>query len=237
MSLDSQTASLAPASSWRRIGTESRGIADRYRIVAAPLIERVTEGCRVQNRAHERLWRDTVTALAEPRRGPGSTGASAGHADDVCRRHRRHRQRQLRRRARVDHRRRCEVSLFEPDRKVNLIDKVGPWEVCSRRVELALALRAAQQNKLTDEVVAALAGGGQPHRATYPASAYLCEALQPYFADHTATRYNESSSRASGPGTRSGASIRRASPRGHRRLSGVATEPRRARPAAQRDEP
>ncbi|MDT5356749.1 MAG: hypothetical protein QOJ56_5281 [Mycobacterium sp.] len=181
-------------------------IADRYRSVAAPLIERVIEGCRVQNTAHERLWRDTVTALAEPRpvRADRASLITIGRDDDLealallpatltmyagviaaTDSDNYGAVRALSTDGAVS------VSLFEPDRKVNLIDKVGPWEVCSRRVELALALRAAQQNKLTDDVVAALARGGQPHRATYPVSAYLCEALQPYFADHTATRYNE----------------------------------------------
>lgn len=181
-------------------------VADRYQAAAVLVVERVAEGCRLEDRSHERFWRDAVTALAEPRTFPQNPGTLMMQGRDDA----------LEALAllpatltmyagtiaAVD----CEnygavralttdgaasASFFHPERKVPIIDKVGPWEFVAHQRELALALRAAQKDDLTEELLDTLSRGGQPRRATYPASAYLFDALLPCFPGHPASRYTE----------------------------------------------
>ena len=42
-------------------------IAQRYHDATTDVLDRVVIGCRWQNSAHERIWTDAITALAEPR--------------------------------------------------------------------------------------------------------------------------------------------------------------------------
>jgi hypothetical protein len=79
-------------------------------------------------------------------------------------------------------------SVFNPA-KISVLEKAGPWELVAHQRQLGIALPAAQDGKLTPDLLHALAAGRVPPRPAYPVSAYLCDALRPYFSDHTASRY------------------------------------------------
>lgn len=180
-------------------------IADRYLAAAAPLLHLVVEGCRVESTALEREWRQTVTALAEPRPlvqqgGSLITGGVNSelealamlpatlvmYAGTI---------------AAVEHDNYGAVRALTTDgtvqaslfgqRKVAVLDKVGPWELVAQERHLGIALLAAQRGKLTQVLLQALADGRAQaqSRPTYPVSEYLFTALRPYFADHTETQY------------------------------------------------
>jgi hypothetical protein len=72
-------------------------------------------------------------------------------------------------------------SIRRQGAKVTVIEKAGPWELVAHERQLGLALRAAQQRRLTEDLLAALANGNLPRRPTYPVSAYLFDTLRPYF--------------------------------------------------------
>jgi hypothetical protein len=178
-------------------------IADRYLAAATPLLTLVVEGGRVGSEPLEREWRHVVSTLAEPRplAHDGSSLITAGrnewlealallpatltmYAGAI---------------AAVEHDNYGAVraltidatvnwSLFGSN-KVTVLEKAGPWELVAQQRHLGIALRAAQQDKLTPDLVDALVAGSLPRKPTYPVSAFLSDALRPYFADHTDAQY------------------------------------------------
>jgi hypothetical protein len=178
-------------------------IAGRYLTAVAPVLALVVEGCRVETAALDRQWRHTVSTLAEPRpllREPGSlitegrderlealallpatlvmyagTLAAIEHDNYTA-------VRALTIDAIVD------WSVFN-SAKISVLEKAGPWELVAHERQLGIALRATQEGKLTPDLLHALAAGRVPPRPAYPVSAFLCDALRPYFSDHTDSRY------------------------------------------------
>lgn len=178
-------------------------IADRYLQAAAPLLPLVIEGCRVANVALEIDLRQMIRALAEPRPLVQEAGslvtnvrddrlealallpaALTMYAGTI---------------AAVEHNNYGAIraitidatvswSLFR-NRKVTVLDKVGPWDIVGRGRHLGLALRAAQTGVLTEQLLEALASGRLPRRPVYPVSAFLFDALRSYFPHHTDSQY------------------------------------------------
>lgn len=179
-------------------------IADRYLAAASPVITFVVEGCRVEAPSLEREWRQTVSALAEPR----PLSRPAGSLVTTGRDERLEALALLPTTlvmyggaiAAVDHENYGAVRALTTDGAVDrsvwgqgpqitVLEKAGPWELVANERQLGVALRAGQQGKLTDELRAALAAGRVPRRPSYPVSAYLFDALRPYFSDHTDSQY------------------------------------------------
>ena len=193
-------------------------IARRFHDASTGVLDRIVTGCRWENSAHERIWTDAITALAEPRplnqtvrsRLPNPAGGEAmvmtgrderlealsrlpacltlyagviaaveGHNFGAVR--------ALTTDGRVSR------SVFNPDLKVTVIEKVGPWEVVAPEDRYMMALRAAQRpgdDEALDGQLTAIANGTF-RKPRFVASAYLFEALRPHFADHTDARYRE----------------------------------------------
>ncbi len=177
--------------------------AERYLKAAAPLLPLVVEGCRVESTVLEIEHRQVITALAEPRplvQEPGSLITNvrnqqlealallpatltmyAGTLAAV-----EHDNYGAIRALTVDAT--VEWSLFS-NRKVAVLDKVGPWEIVSHERHLGLALRAAQKGVLTGDLLDALAAGRLPRKPAYPVSAFFFDALRTYFPNHTDSQY------------------------------------------------
>ena len=193
-------------------------IARRFHDASTGVLDRIVTGCRWENSAHERIWTDAITALAELRplnqtvrsRLPNPAGGEAlvmtgrderlealsrlpacltlyagviaaveGHNFGAVR--------ALTTDGRVSR------SVFNPDLKVTVIEKVGPWEVVASEDRYMMALRAAQRpgdDEALDGQLTAIANGTF-RKPRFVASAYLFEALRPHFADHTDARYRE----------------------------------------------
>ena len=194
-------------------------IARRYHDATTGVLDRIITGCRWENSAHERIWTGAITALAEPRplnqtvrsRQPNPAG---GQALIMTARNERLEALSLLpatltmyagviaavegqnfgavRALTTDGR--VSRSVFHPDPKVTVIEKVGPWEAVASDERSMLALRAAQQTAANDEALdeqlTAIANGNV-RRPRFVASAYLFDALRPHFADHTEARYRE----------------------------------------------
>jgi len=194
-------ASPSPAEQIR----EYVAIADHYLATTAPLLTLIVEGARESSPALHREWRQAMTTLAEPLPLPAAPGSLiTARRDD--------RLDALAllpatltmyggTMAAVDHGNYEAVkaltidgkvtrSIWNQGPKVTTLEKAGPWELVGYQLNLGVALRAAQRDQLTPELLASLASGDHP-RARYPVSAYLHDALRPYFADHTDTHYSE----------------------------------------------
>jgi hypothetical protein len=178
-------------------------IADGYRETAAPLLPLVIEGCRVESTTLEVDYRQVITALAEPRPLAQESGSLITAV----------RNQQLEALAllpatltiyagtiaAIEHENYGAVRALTVDatvdwslfthRKVAVLDKAGPWEIVGHERHLGLALRAAQTDVLTEQLLDALAAGRLPRRPVYPVSAFLFDALRSYFPDHTDSQY------------------------------------------------
>lgn len=178
-------------------------IADRYREAAAPLLRLMVEACRDNSTALEVEYRQIITALAEPRplaQQPGSLITSVRtpelealallpatlvmYAGTI---------------AAIEHDNYGAVRALTVDAsvewslssnsKIAVLDKVGPWQIVGHETCLGVALRAAQVDALTEDLLSNLAAGRVPPRAAYPVSAFLLDALRSYFPDHTDSQY------------------------------------------------
>lgn len=193
-------------------------IARRYHLATTGVLDRIVTGCRWKNSAHERIWTDAITALAEPRPLNETvrslqSNPEGGHALVMTTRNEWLEAlsmlpacltmyagviaavegqnfgavRALTTDGRISR------SVFHPEPKVTVIEKVGPWEVVARDDRFMLALRAAQRavsDEALDKTLTEVANG-HFRKPRYVASAYLLEELRSRFADHTDARYRE----------------------------------------------
>ena len=193
-------------------------MAQSYEELTAPLLDQLITACAWPNADHERIWADTMAALAQPAplsdtvTGQMRVGATqalivegrddrlqalallpatlALYAGSISAVQGRNfgALRALTTDATVP------WSITHPNLRVTVIERVGPWEALSRDDSLALTLRAAQVAG-DDAELEHLLGDIAQHRRRKPpfvASSYLFDALQPHFAGlYGLTRYGE----------------------------------------------
>lgn len=193
-------------------------MAQSYEERTAPLLDQLITACAWPNADHERIWADTMAALAQPAplsdtvTGQMRVGATqalivegrddrlqalallpatlALYAGSISAVQGRNfgALRALTTDATVP------WSITHPNLRVTVIERVGPWEALSREDSLALTLRAAQVAS-DDAELEHLLGEIAQHRRRKPpfvASSYLFDALQPHFAGlYGLPRYGE----------------------------------------------
>lgn len=193
-------------------------MAQRYQELTAPLVGQLIIGCAWPNADHERIWAGTMAALAQPaplsdtgtgqmRVGgtqalivegrderlealallPATLALYAGSISGVQGRNF-GALRALTTDAAVP------WSLTNPNFRVTVIERVGPWEALSREDRLALTLWAAQVASDDAELERLLSEIAQRRwrKPPFVCSSYLFEVLRPHFADlYGLTRYGE----------------------------------------------
>jgi len=193
-------------------------MAQRYEQLAAPLLDQLITGCAWPNADHERIWAETMAALAQPTPPPDTvTGRMrVGGTQALIVQGRDERLEALAMLpatlalyagaiAAVQGRNFGALralttdaavpwSITHPNSRVTVIEKVGPWEALSRDESLALTLRAAQIAGDAAELERRLGEISQRRwrKPPFVCSSYLFDALRPHFADlYGLTRYTE----------------------------------------------
>ncbi|MGH3632722.1 MAG: AlbA family DNA-binding domain-containing protein [Mycobacterium sp.] len=192
-------------------------IAHRYHDIAAPVLEHFITGCAWPNPAHDRIWTEAITALAQPARlretVTGRLRTAGTEALVMAGRDSRlealailpatlalyagaiaslaGRNFSALRALTTDGV--VSRSITHPQLKVTVIEKAGPWEALDRDDSYALTLRAAQvapDAAGLDEKLTLIAQG-RLRKPRFACSSYLSEALRPHFDDYDPTRYAE----------------------------------------------
>lgn len=187
-------------------------LSQSYELLAAPVLDQLIVGCAWPNPAHDRIWADTMTALAQPVPLPHLGEAGGPRPMVVAGRDDRLEALALLPAtlalyggtlAAVGGGNYAAVRALTTDssvswssihrqRKVTVVEKAAPWETFNREEELALTVRAGQlfdaavlEDKLT------LISQRRLQKPRYVCSRYLKEALRPYFVSHDPLRYDE----------------------------------------------
>ncbi len=207
---------FAASGSAEQLG-EYLALSQSYELITAPVLEQLIVGCAWPNPAHDRIWADTIAALAQPVPLP-HVGAEQGEAGG--------RPRPLVVAGRDE---RLEALALLPatmalyggtiaavgggnyaavralttdgsvswstqrQRKVTVVEKAAPWETFNREEDLALTVRAGQlfDDTAVLEEKLMLISQRRLRKPRFVCSRYLKEALRPYFAGYDPLRYDE----------------------------------------------
>lgn len=194
--------------------SEYLAMSQRYENLAATVVEQLVVGCAWPNPSHDRIWTDAITALAQPVQLPHEVGGRGGvRALIVDGRDERLEALALLpatlalyaatmaavgagnfaavRALTVDGS--VGWSSIHRQRKVTVLEKVGPWETFNREEDLALTVRAGQlfDDAAVLEEKLLLVSQRRLRKPRFVCSRYVKDALRRYFVDVDPIRYDE----------------------------------------------